>query len=222
MTKVTAEPVVHIDDDRFKVTEWRFAPGAETGWHIHGHDYVIVPLTDGALGLEGPDGERKQAKLTQGVPYSRRTGVAHNVINDADTPLAFLEVEVVEGGDLSARRLAVLDRFMSAWNQRDVDALMACMAENCAFNSSAGPDAEGRRHTGREAVRASYTALFEAFPQATWTNDRHTVMGETGLSSWRFVGTNTSGQTVEVDGCDIFSFDGALISLKDSYRKARG
>lgn len=222
MTRATAEPVVHIDDERFKVTEWRFAPGAETGWHIHGHDYVIVPLTDGTLGLEGPDGEKKQARLTQGVPYSRRTGVAHNVINDAEAPLAFLEVEVVENGDLSARRLAVLDRFAAAWNARNVDALMACMAENCAFNGSAGPDAEGKRHVGREAVRASYAALFTAFPKAAWTNPRHVVMGETGLSSWRFVGTNTNGQTVEVDGCDIFAFDGELIALKDSYRKARG
>ena len=48
MTKAQAVPVVHIDDDRFKVTEWQFAPGAETGWYVHGHDYVIVPLTDGA------------------------------------------------------------------------------------------------------------------------------------------------------------------------------
>ena len=52
MTRMKAEPVVHIDDERFRVTEWRFATGAETGWHIHGHDYVIVPLTDGKLGLE--------------------------------------------------------------------------------------------------------------------------------------------------------------------------
>ncbi len=47
MSAQQAEPVTHIDDDRFRVTEWRFAPGAETGWHVHGHDYVVVPLTDG-------------------------------------------------------------------------------------------------------------------------------------------------------------------------------
>jgi hypothetical protein len=26
-----AEPVVHIDDGRFRVTEWRFAPGGRDG-----------------------------------------------------------------------------------------------------------------------------------------------------------------------------------------------
>ncbi|MEI5681052.1 MULTISPECIES: nuclear transport factor 2 family protein [unclassified Mesorhizobium] len=221
MSRPKAESVTHIYDDRFRVTEWRFATGAETGWHIHGHDYVIVPLTDGKLGLEGPDGAQSQAALTQGVPYSRRTGVAHNVVNAGDAPLAFLEVEVVDS-DLSARRLAVLDRFLAAWNARDVDALMDCMAEDCAFHGSAGPDAEGRRHLGRTAVRAAYAALIDAFPQAAWTRGSHIVTGDTGLSSWRFVGTTTAGQQVEVDGCDIFAFSGDLISLKDSYRKARG
>ncbi|UHD43861.1 nuclear transport factor 2 family protein [Aureimonas altamirensis] len=121
---------------------------------------------------------------------------------------------------LSERRLAVLDRFMGAWNSRDVDGLMACMAEECSFNGSAGPHAEGRRYIGREAVRAAYAGLFEAYPKASWTNARHAVLGETGLSSWRFIGTDAAGRTIEVDGCDIFAFSGDLISLKDSYRKA--
>ena len=60
--KAVAEPVVHIDDDRFNVTEWRFAPGAETGWHRHGHDYVIVPLTDGTLHLDLPGNQSCRAQ----------------------------------------------------------------------------------------------------------------------------------------------------------------
>ena len=35
------------------VVEYRFAPGANTGWHRHGHDYVIVPLMDGKVKLDG-------------------------------------------------------------------------------------------------------------------------------------------------------------------------
>ncbi|WP_182083990.1 nuclear transport factor 2 family protein [Aureimonas sp. ME7] len=221
MSRPAAEPVVHIDDGRFRVTEWRFAPGAETGWHIHGHDYVIVPLTDGRLELGLPDGGSAEATLSRGVPYSRRTGVAHNVVNGGDEPLAFLEVEAVDS-DLSARRLETLDRFLAAWNGRDVDALMACMADSCAFRASGGPGADGTRHEGRGAVRAAYAALFEAFPEAAWTRGRHSVSGDTGLSSWRFVGVTAAGERVEVDGCDIFDFDGDRIALKDSYRKNRG
>jgi quercetin dioxygenase-like cupin family protein len=39
-----ATSTVFIDNERITVTEWRFAPGASTGWHRHEHDYVIVPL----------------------------------------------------------------------------------------------------------------------------------------------------------------------------------
>ena len=38
-----AKPTVQIDDDKVKVTRWDFLPGAETGWHRHEMDYVVVP-----------------------------------------------------------------------------------------------------------------------------------------------------------------------------------
>ncbi|MFN4129974.1 MAG: nuclear transport factor 2 family protein [Paracoccaceae bacterium] len=217
---VLAGPVVHIDDARFKVTEWRFAPGAETGWHVHGHDYVIVPLTDGTLGLEEAGGVMRHASLTHGAPYSRRVGVAHNVTNAGTAPLSFLEVEVVDDAVMHRRR-AVLERFLAAWNSRDLDGLMDCMAERCAFHTSAGPAASGTKSEGRDAVRAAYAEVFDIFPQAAWTADMHHVTGDTGLSEWRFVGIDKTGKAVDVQGCDIFRFHGDLIAQKDSYRKAR-
>jgi beta-alanine degradation protein BauB len=220
MARAAATAVVHIVDERFKVTEWRFAPGAETGWHVHGHDYVIVPLTDGVLHLEEPGGASRDAQLARHVPYSRRTGVEHNVVNGGDAPLSFLEVEVVDD-HLAKRREAVLDRFMAAWNAHDVEALMTCMAEDCAFHGSSGPEVQGKRHVGRDAVRAAFAAIFETFPDAQWQGGTHTVSGDQGVSSWRFVAHDREGRKVEVDGCDLFAFDGELISLKDSFRKAR-
>lgn len=216
-----AKPVVHLEDDRFKVTEWQFAPGAETGWHRHGHDYVIVPLTDGTLGLDLPQGQKMTAQLTRHIPYSRREGVEHNVTNAGSDYLAFLEVEVVDD-HIAHQRRATMDRLMAAFNARDLDALMDCMSEDCAFHAAGGPDAEGTRHMGRAAVRAAYAAIFDTFPQAAWTEGQHAVAGETGLSSWRFLGTDKTGKSVDVRGCDLFAFDGDKIALKDSYRKARG
>ena len=217
----TATPVVHIDDDRFRVTEWQFAPGAETGWHRHGHDYVIVPLCDGTLSLDLPEGQKAEAKLTQGVPYSRRVGVEHNVINGSNSqPLAFLEVEVVDDATAHRRRDTMV-AMMAAFNARDVDGVMACMAQDCAVHASAGPEAEGQRHIGRDAVRLATEAIFVAFPQAAWTEGQHVVAGDAGLSSWRFVGQRADGSAVDVRGCDVFAFSGDLIALKDSYRKAR-
>ncbi len=100
MSRAKAEPVVHIDDGRFKVTEWRFAPGAETGWHIHGHDYVIVPLTDGRLDLGCPTAARRAPICARAYPIPGAPESRTNVVNGGDAPLAFLEVEAVES-DLS-------------------------------------------------------------------------------------------------------------------------
>jgi beta-alanine degradation protein BauB len=83
-----------ISNDRFKVTEWRFAPGAETGWHRHQHDYVVVPMTTGRLRVE-ENGENRFAELQAGEPYFRRVGVEHNVINATDSEFVFIEIEAV-------------------------------------------------------------------------------------------------------------------------------
>ena len=88
-----AVPTVQVDNDRVRVTEWRFAPGAATGWHRHEFDYVVVPITTGTLLLKEGDGER-YAELTAGVSYSREIGVEHNVINANDYEFVFVEVEM--------------------------------------------------------------------------------------------------------------------------------
>ena len=53
-----AQPTLQIDNERVRVTQWRFAPGASTGWHRHALDYVVVPLTSGTLRLDEPGGVR--------------------------------------------------------------------------------------------------------------------------------------------------------------------
>jgi quercetin dioxygenase-like cupin family protein len=88
-----ATATVQIDNDRVIVTEYRFAPGADTGYHVHAHDYVVVPLTSGILRLEEPQGTR-DAQLTAGVSYTRPAGVAHNVINANHFEFVFIEVEL--------------------------------------------------------------------------------------------------------------------------------
>lgn len=88
-----ATPTVLIDNDRVRVTRWRFAPGAGTGWHSHEYDYVIVPLTDGTLVLVEPEGERN-SDLAIGVPYFREAGVEHDVVNANDHEFTFIEIEV--------------------------------------------------------------------------------------------------------------------------------
>jgi beta-alanine degradation protein BauB len=89
-----ATSIVQVENDRVIVTEWRFAPGAETGDHVHAHDYVVVPLTSGTLRLEEPAGNRS-VRLEVGASYARPAGVAHNVVNDNPYEFRFVEIELI-------------------------------------------------------------------------------------------------------------------------------
>jgi beta-alanine degradation protein BauB len=88
-----ATSTVLEENARVIVTEWRFAPGAETGWHRHAHDYVVVCLTDGKLIAETKDGNIENP-LKLGQAYARPVGVEHNIVNPGPGEFAFVEVEI--------------------------------------------------------------------------------------------------------------------------------
>jgi Mannose-6-phosphate isomerase len=88
-----AVATVLIDDEKVRVTRWDFAPGADTGWHRHAMDYVVVPMSDCSFLIEEPTGERR-VDTPAGQVYRREEGVEHNVVNGGDAPMSFIEVEL--------------------------------------------------------------------------------------------------------------------------------
>jgi len=125
--------------------------------------------------------------------------------------------------DAPVREVSVeyLQAFADAWNRHDVDALMSFMTEDCVFDASAGPDVCGAHYAGRDAVRAAYAEVWATFPDAHWGGARHFVCDDRGVSEWTFTGTRADGTRVEVHGCDVFTFRGGRIAVKNSYRKNR-
>ncbi|WP_125615795.1 cupin domain-containing protein [Specibacter cremeus] len=87
-----AQSTVQLDDANFRVTEWRFAPGTETGWHAHALDYVVVPMSTGELTLNTRDAV-STFQLTAGASYTRAPGPEHNIANHGATEIVFIEVE---------------------------------------------------------------------------------------------------------------------------------
>ena len=88
-----ARSTIQVDDDRVRVTEWRFPPGSATGFHRHEWDYVVVPMTTGTLLLKTTDGENT-SNLIAGQSYARKAGVEHDVINANAYDFVFVEVEM--------------------------------------------------------------------------------------------------------------------------------
>ncbi len=89
-----ATSTVMVDDERVRVTRWDFAPGAETGWHRHGMDYVVTTITPCHFLLEEPGGGSRRVEMEAGIAYRREEGVEHNVVNGGTEPMAFVEVEL--------------------------------------------------------------------------------------------------------------------------------
>ena len=81
------------ETERVIVTEWRLAPGAETGGHRHPYDYVVVCLTAGRLVAETSTGNI-ETELQFGQAYTRPLGVEHNIVNAGEKEFAFIEVEL--------------------------------------------------------------------------------------------------------------------------------
>ena len=81
------------DTERVIVTRWDLAPGTQTGWHRHAHDYVIVCLTAGTLLAETANGN-VETRLAFGETYARPAGVEHNIVNPGPEAFAFIEIEI--------------------------------------------------------------------------------------------------------------------------------
>lgn len=87
-----ARPTLLLDDAIVRITRWDFAPGAETGPHVHELGYVVVPMTDCDFLIEDAAGSRRVFQ-PMGAVYRREAGVAHNVVNGGDRPMSFIEIE---------------------------------------------------------------------------------------------------------------------------------
>jgi beta-alanine degradation protein BauB len=92
-TRPPATPTVQIENARVRVTEWRFPAGTSTGFHRHEYDYVVVPMTTANLRILGPDGEMT-GELVAGQSYTRAAGVEHEVVNENDFEVVFVEIEL--------------------------------------------------------------------------------------------------------------------------------
>jgi len=138
-----------------------------------------------------------------------------------------ITLDVAPEGDSSVaghdRQVTIefLEGFARAWNRHDVDALMEFMADDCVFETSSGPGVCGARYQGQQAVREAFAGVWASFPDAQWLGARHFIVGDRGVSEWTFSGTNQDGHRIEVNGCDVFTFRGGKIVVKNSYRKNR-
>lgn len=114
-----------------------------------------------------------------------------------------------------------LQSFADAFNAHDISAILSHMTADCIFEASAGPDADGQKFIGQDQVKKAFEEVFASFPDARWNHPTHFIAGDRGFTQWTFTGTRADGTSLEVTGCDLFTFRDGKIAVKNSYRKNR-
>ena len=114
---------------------------------------------------------------------------------------------------------ATLKSFLEAFNHHDLDEIMEFFVDDPVFESPRGTQPGGTRAQGSAAVRALLATRFEGIPDIRYSEDRHLVCGDRGVSEWLITGTARDGTQVRVRGCDLFEFSEGRIAKKDSYWK---
>ncbi len=115
--------------------------------------------------------------------------------------------------------METLKAITEAFNAHDLDAIMEFFAEDCSLDMPRGPEPWGQRFTGKASVREGLATRFAGLPDVHYSDGRHWVSGDFGVSEWLLTGTTGDGQKLRVRGCDHWEFRGDKVVRKDSYWK---
>lgn len=112
----------------------------------------------------------------------------------------------------------ILKKFLDAFNQHDVNAVMSFFDKDAVFVSAYGPPV-GQAFSGDDEIRSYFTRFFQSVKNVHFGEDHHCVSGDRGFSDWTLTGTMEVGSPMKVRGCDLFTFKGGKIIRKDTFLK---
>lgn len=107
----------------------------------------------------------------------------------------------------------------AAFARRDVDAIVGCFADDGEFRNAKGPAIWGRSYKGKAEIRAFFESLFANSADIKWRHTAEYVVGNRAVTEWHRTATLSTGEKQEWLGCDLYTFRGDKIVMKDTYIK---
>jgi ketosteroid isomerase-like protein len=104
---------------------------------------------------------------------------------------------------------AVMERLAAAMNAHDIEAHVACFAEDYRSEQPVHPD---RGFGGRDQVRANWSAIFAGIPDFEAELIRTAAEGDTVWSEWRWRGNRDAGSPLDMAGVIICGVRDGLIA----------
>jgi len=116
----------------------------------------------------------------------------------------------------TAQTLDVVERFNDAFNEHDVDAVMALMTDDCAFESTTPPD--GGRFDGQREVRSFWEEFFSSTPTARFEGEDVIGAGDRCIVRWRYT-WEEDGEQRHLRGVDVMRVRDGKVAEKFAYVK---
>jgi ketosteroid isomerase-like protein len=184
------------------------------------------PALDATAELHGRVRERVEAaaedawtravpvRFGGGEPYPTRLADVLGWLTDH-----YVEHAVQVGSLLAGwRTLAAVEAFGHAFDCHDVDAIMACVTEDCVFeNTSPAPD--GTRLAGADEVGAFWRRFFDSTPSARFETEEAFAAGDRAVVRWTFRWDEGADNRGSVRGVDVFRVRDGRVAEKLSYVK---
>lgn len=117
--------------------------------------------------------------------------------------------------------LSVIDaiaRFNKAFAEKDIDATMAAMTDDCIFENTF-PAPDGTRAAGQDAVRREFAAFFASSPSAVFESEEQFAAGDRCIVRWTYRWQGDEGVSGHVRGVDVFKVRDGKVAEKLSYVK---
>jgi ketosteroid isomerase-like protein len=108
----------------------------------------------------------------------------------------------------------VVDRLVQALNAHDLEAMVACFAEDYRNETPAHPQ---RSFRGNEQVRRNWTQILHGVPDLHALVPRIAVDGDTVWTEWYIAGTRRDGADHRMRGVVIFGVTGDAITSARFY-----
>jgi ketosteroid isomerase-like protein len=120
--------------------------------------------------------------------------------------------------DATNATLAAVEQFSDALNRHDIDAVMACMTDDCIFENTYPPP-DGERYVGQAAVRAFWEDLVRSTPDAYFHAEEMFAADDRCTVRWRYRYTGSDGLAGHIRGVDVFRVRDGKVAEKLAYVK---
>ena len=118
-----------------------------------------------------------------------------------------------------------IDRYNTAWNEHDVEAIVSMHTEDSVFENHVTGDV----NVGREEIGRAVAGIFSVFPDLTFETRRAYIRDDLVVQEWTARGTHEgtmtrsgmevppTGRKVDYKGMDVIPIRDGLVARKDVY-----